>query len=259
MEWRQRGAPGKKEQKSMRDHSRSLLGSFPTEQHSDTIPGPWPGDLRYRNALQKAAADGSGVVTGLHPQVVRYNQGLLVLASQSPRRQQLLQNAGFEFIVRPGGVEEVRGEGETPTEYVRRLAREKSFSVDCGPGEIILAADTEVVLEDVVFGKPVDIAHAEEMLRLLSGREHSVISGICLRTTEFTEVDLAETLVRFRPLSPAEIREYVLTGEPMDKAGGYAIQGRASRFVERIEGCFFNVVGLPVELVDRRLRGLRHG
>jgi septum formation protein len=184
---------------------------------------------------------------------------VIVLASQSPRRQQLLQNAGFEFIVRPGGVAEVRQPGETPAGYVRRLAREKAFSVSCAPGEIVLAADTEVVVDGVVFGKPAGLAHAEEMLRLLSGRKHSVWSGICLRTIEQSVVDAAETLVRFRALSEREIREYVQTGEPMDKAGGYAIQGRASRFVERIEGCFFNVVGLPVELVDRHLRKLGCG
>ncbi|MBL8233803.1 MAG: septum formation inhibitor Maf [Bryobacterales bacterium] len=181
---------------------------------------------------------------------------MIILASQSPRRQQLLQNAGYAFSVRTSGVVEEQQPGESPRDYVSRLAREKAFAVPMQPGELILAADTEVVLDGTVFGKPADFAHAGEMLKLLSGREHLVLSGICLRTTERTVVDVAETKVVFRRLGSDEILEYVRSGEPMDKAGGYAIQGRASRFVERIEGCFFNVVGLPVELVDRHLRAL---
>lgn len=179
---------------------------------------------------------------------------VIILASQSPRRQQLLQNAGYTFSVRTSGLAEEQQPGESPRDYVSRLAREKAFAVPLQPGELILAADTEVVLGDTVFGKPADFAHAEQMLKLLSGREHLVLSGICLRTADRTVVDVSETKVTFRALEAGEIREYAGTGEPMDKAGGYAIQGRASRFVERIEGCFFNVVGLPVELVDRHLR-----
>ncbi|HSW49635.1 MAG TPA: Maf family protein, partial [Bryobacteraceae bacterium] len=125
-----------------------------------------------------------------------------------------------------------------------------------GEGEIILAADTEVVVDRDVLGKPSDAEDAARMLRRLSGREHEVITGICLRAGGRVVVDSATTRVCFVALSDAEIAAYVASGEPMDKAGAYAIQGLASRFIDRIEGCYFNVVGLPVSLVSRHLRGL---
>ncbi|MCS7026252.1 MAG: Maf family protein [Bryobacteraceae bacterium] len=183
---------------------------------------------------------------------------MLVLASQSPRRKQLLENAGFRFEVRAAAVDEIRLPGESPKAYVTRLAERKAFAIDCAVGEVVLAADTEVVVDGQTLGKPTDPSHAMEMLRLLSGRDHVVLSGICLRTLEHCVLDCVETKVIFRPLEEDEIQEYVQTGEPMDKAGGYAIQGIASRFVERIEGCFFNVVGLPVSTIDRHLRALKN-
>jgi nucleoside triphosphate pyrophosphatase len=182
----------------------------------------------------------------------------LILASRSPRRRELLAAAGFEFTVRARPVEEVPGDGESPLEYVRRLAREKADAGWESPDEIVLGADTTVVAGDHVLEKPVDAEDARRMLALLSGREHSVITGICLRHAGGAIVDHAETVVRFARLSDTEMDAYVGSGEPMDKAGAYAIQGLASKFVERIDGCYFNVVGLPVQLVYRHWKGLRH-
>ena len=173
----------------------------------------------------------------------------LILASQSPRRSELLAAAGFQFTVRVRPVEEVRIAGEHPRDYVRRLAREKANAAWERIGEIVLGADTVVVVDEHVLEKPRDAEDAASMLRRLSGREHTVMTGICLRHTGGVIVDHAETLVRFAPLSDAEIASCVASGEPMDKAGAYAIQGLASKFVERIDGCYFNVVGLPVSLV----------
>jgi septum formation protein len=153
-------------------------------------------------------------------------------------------------------VKEVRGAGETPEAYVRRLAEEKAEAAWENADEIVLGADTVVVLDQDVLEKPKDPADARRMLERLSGREHTVITGICLRHPTGSEVDHVSTAVRFLPLTAAEIDAYVASGEPMDKAGAYAIQGLASKFVERIDGCFFNVVGLPVSRVYRYLRDL---
>ena len=183
-----------------------------------------------------------------------YHAGMLVLASQSPRRREILSWAGIEFITRPTEVPEERVAGEDPCQHVRRLARAKAEAVPAAPGEIILAADTVVVVGDHVLGKPDDEEHAAWMLGQLSGREHQVITGICLRSPDRLVVDSETTRVRFVPLSEQEITRYVKSGEPTDKAGGYAIQGLASKFIDRIEGCYFNVVGLPVALVYRHLK-----
>jgi septum formation protein len=174
---------------------------------------------------------------------------VLVLASKSPRRQQILRDAGIPFVVRVAGVPEVRRPDESPSGYVSRLAEAKAFAVPMLPGEVVLGADTVVVIEDQVLEKPRDAADALRMLGLLSGREHLVITGICLRAESRTIVDTAATRVRFVPLTRAELEAYVASGEPMDKAGAYAIQGLASKFIDRVEGCYFNVVGLPVSLV----------
>ncbi len=179
---------------------------------------------------------------------------MLVLASKSPRRQQILRDAGIEFAVRSADVPEVREPHESPADYVRRLAEQKAFAVPMHPGEIVLGADTVVVVDSVVLEKPRDNTDAMRMLGLLSGREHEVITGICLRTETGKIVDVAVTRVRFVAISPEEMQAYVASGEPMDKAGGYAIQGLAAKFVDRIEGCYFNVMGLPVSLVYRRLK-----
>jgi septum formation protein len=184
---------------------------------------------------------------------------MLVLASQSPRRREILERAGFKLSVRVSGVPEERLPGERAGPYVRRLARAKAVAVPRESGEIILGADTIVVLGDDVMEKPRDTAHAIEMLTMLSGAEHRVITGICLRHQGGEVCDSAQTAVRFAPLSQAEIEDYVRSGEPMDKAGAYAIQGLAAKFIERIDGCYFNVVGLPVSLVYRHLKEIGAG
>jgi septum formation protein len=174
---------------------------------------------------------------------------MLVLASQSPRRRELLTLAGLDFIVRAAPVEEIPQAGESPIDYVRRLSQAKAHAVNVHPGETILAADTIVVCDGLILEKPRDSWEAAAMLRTLSGRVHQVITGLCLRTTDTVRQDHESTLVWFRHLSEAEIKEYIATGEPMDKAGAYGIQGRASKFIPRVEGCFFNVVGLPLAKV----------
>lgn len=179
---------------------------------------------------------------------------MLVLASKSPRRAEILRAAGIPFTIRPGDVTEAPEPGEAPEAYVRRLARDKADAVPMNAGEIILTADTVVVLDQHILEKPADAADAARMLRLLSGRHHSVITGICLRDGARDIVDACTTTVRFVPLTEDEIAAYVASGEPMDKAGGYAIQGLASKFIDRIEGDYFNVVGLPVSLVYQHLR-----
>jgi septum formation protein len=181
---------------------------------------------------------------------------MLVLASRSPRRSEILQQAGISFVVRPADIDETPRPDEHPRDYVMRVAREKALAVAAGPAEIVLGADTTVVVGSRMLGKPRDTADAVRMLEALSGQRHEVITGICLRTAARSIEDCSASSVWFAALSRREIEEYVAGGEPMDKAGAYAIQGVASRFVERIEGCYFNVVGLPVALVCRRLREL---
>ncbi|HSU60255.1 MAG TPA: Maf family protein [Bryobacteraceae bacterium] len=181
---------------------------------------------------------------------------MLILASGSPRRHQLLLAAGIPHTVRPSAVPEDRRPGESPREFVQRLAEEKARAAVPGAGEIVLGADTVVALGEEVFGKPVGDEDACRMLRLLAGREHSVYTGICILCNGRCILDVAPTRVRFADLSEEEIQEYVRTGEPRDKAGAYAIQGLASKFVISISGCYQNVVGLPVSLVYRYLKAL---
>ena len=181
----------------------------------------------------------------------------LILASQSARRRELLAAAGFEFTVRATPVEEIRREGESPVDYVRRLAREKAEAVWESADEMVLGADTTVVVDQHVLEKPTDADDARRMLRLLSGREHSVVTGVCMLHAGGAIVDHAETKVRFARLSEAEIDAYARSGEPMDKAGAYAIQGLALKFVESIDGSYSNVVGLPVALVYSLWKRLR--
>jgi len=181
----------------------------------------------------------------------------LVLASQSPRRSELLTTAGIPFTVRVREVEEIRAPGEPPDTYARRLARAKAEAAWEGRDEIVLGADTIVVLDQQVLEKPRDAADARGMLERLAGREHTVITAICLRLLGGVHVDSTATRVRFAPLTESEIADYVASGEPMDKAGAYAIQGLASKFVERVEGCYFNVIGLPLSQVYRYLKSLK--
>jgi septum formation protein len=178
----------------------------------------------------------------------------LVLASRSPRRAELLTAAGFEFIVRAAAIDETPHPGETPRDYVVRVAEEKARAIGAADDEIVLAADTTVVLSGEIMGKPDNAADAERMLRALAGKRHEVITGVCFRRGDRVTVDLAASSVWFAPLSDAEIAGYVASGEPMDKAGAYGIQGLASRFIDRVDGSYTNVVGLPVALVYRYLR-----
>jgi septum formation protein len=183
-----------------------------------------------------------------------HKSGKVVLASRSPRRAELLAAAGIEFTVRVADVDEAPLEGEVPRDYVLRIAEMKARAVHATADEIVLAADTTVVLGNEIMGKPSDAADAARMLRALAGNRHEVITAICLRRGSKVETDIASTSVWFAPLSEAEIADYVASGEPMDKAGAYGIQGLASKFIDRIEGSYSNVVGLPVALTYRRLR-----
>ena len=181
-----------------------------------------------------------------------------VLASSSPRRQELLRNAGFTFEVRPSSVVEAVRPGETPEQFARRAAEEKALDVaaEVPRDTLVLGADTIVVVDGEILGKPRDAADATRMLRRLSGCTHRVLTGVCLvRSPERIEALRHETTsVTFRGLEEEEIADYVASGEPFDKAGAYGIQGLASKFVTRIEGCYFNVVGLPVALVYELLK-----
>jgi septum formation protein len=229
---------------------------------------------------------------------------MLVLASASPQRRELLTQAGVRFRVHPAHIAEDPLPGEEPVAYVTRLAREKAEVVyrelagaaslggktagsglgenedrdgdheDRGGGEssdaargrggdvndnggalAVLGADTTVTVDGAILGKPVDAADAARMLRLLSGRSHRVITGVALATADGTEVAAEVTAVKFLSLSDEEIAAYVATGEPMDKAGAYAVQSGAARWIPRIEGCYFNVVGLPLALVCALIEG----
>lgn len=190
----------------------------------------------------------------------------LVLASQSPRRNELLRVAGFSFTIRSRPVEEVRGEGEAPLDYVLRLARAKAEAAwvdtdtnEASGDEVVLGADTIVVVGDQVLEKPADAGDARRMLKALSGRSHTVITGICLRHRDGVILDSESTEVHFVALDPAEIDSYIASGEPMDKAGAYGIQGLASKFIDRVEGCYFNVMGLPLARVYRHWKTLESG
>ena len=217
----------------------------------------------------------------------------LILASASPRRREILAAAGIEFRAVPAPVPERQKKGESPREFVCRLAaakaraaralltktngrgasavasavpdaalRDSQYADSRGPQNRlpILGADTVVVLGDQIFGKPASAADARRMLRLLSGRRHQVLTGLCLLYPSaqpaawVSDVRTASTTVKLCSLTAEEIEQYIATGEPLDKAGAYAIQGRASRFVEWIEGCYFNVVGLPVSLLNQMLK-----
>jgi nucleoside triphosphate pyrophosphatase len=173
---------------------------------------------------------------------------MLILASRSPRRAELLRAAGIEFTVRAADVDEAILAGESARAYVLRLSRAKADAV-AGADELVLGADTTVIIEDEIIGKPADSEDARRMLRALSGKWHEVLTAVTLLSGERALSDAALTRVKFSEMSEAEIDWYIATGEPMDKAGAYGIQGYASRFVERIEGSYSNVVGLPVEMV----------
>jgi septum formation protein len=187
----------------------------------------------------------------------------LILASSSPRRAEILRNAAIEFEVRPASVEELPATNESPEAMVARLAEAKAGLVarEFGAGRdsvIVLGADTAVVLDHEIFGKPGDAASARSMLQALSGRTHRVLTGISLVSVPdgATRTAVESTDVTLASLTREEIEDYISSGEPFDKAGGYAIQGRAGRYITRIDGCFFNVVGLPLARLYALLRSL---
>lgn len=183
----------------------------------------------------------------------------LILASASPRRKELLKQVGLDFIVEPSEIEEKRAPGEAPADYALRLATDKALEVaGHHPSRLVLGADTIVVLDQEVLGKPGDRRQARQMLCRMSGREHGVITAFAL---VFQEGSLlvqrwVETRVRMKRLTDQEIEGYLNTGEPFDKAGGYAIQGKGGLLVESIEGCYTNVVGLPLPALAEALKEL---
>jgi len=186
---------------------------------------------------------------------------MIYLASASPRRQELLYQLGLEFQVMPSNIQEVRLPGETPRDYVRRVAADKARAVaeqvwERGLDEQpVLGADTEVVIDGEILGKPRDRSHARRMLAQLAGRSHDVFSALCLLMPNGIQEALSESRVTFAPLMADEIERYVATGEADDKAGGYAIQGRAAGYIRRLEGSYSGVMGLPLyELREAMMR-----
>ena len=193
---------------------------------------------------------------------------MLILASASPRRKELLTQAGYRFQVIPANIPEERRPEEDPIAFVTRLAEEKAQAVydqlshrsEYASTEdplLVLGADTIVVTQGKILGKPRDAQDAMSMLRLLSGKTHQVITGVCLISGVGADTTAETTAVTMREITQSEIAAYITTGEPMDKAGAYAIQGYAARWIPRIEGCYFNVVGLPLALVASRIERLR--
>ncbi len=170
----------------------------------------------------------------------------LILASSSPRRRELLEAVGLEFEVRVADVDETRLDGESARDMVLRLAEAKATAQPLAPATAVIGADTAVVLNDEIFGKPRDEEEAVNMLTRLSGREHEVLTGVSVATTESVFSAVSATTVRFRDIRTDEARRYWHSGEPCDKAGAYAIQGRGGLFVAAIEGSYSGVVGLPV-------------
>lgn len=183
---------------------------------------------------------------------------MLILASASPRRHELLVAAGIDHVIAPAQVDEVRGANEVVEDFVIRLAVEKATAIAANGDDVVLGADTAVCVDGEIFGKPLNAADAERMIRTLSGRTHVVHTGVCLRSEYRAITDIVTTEVEFVPLSDSEVEEYTRSGEGMDKAGAYGVQGRASRFVKSIRGNYQNVVGLPVSLVYLHLKSLLH-
>lgn len=170
----------------------------------------------------------------------------LILASQSPRRRELLTQLGLQFQIDAAGIDETMDPSHRPFDEVSRLARDKSLAVPAAPDDVVIAADTVVVLDNTVLGKPKDPADAVRMLHALSNRSHEVMTGLAVRQGSVIHAQTVVTEVWFRSLTDAEITAYVSTGEPLDKAGAYGIQGLAAGFVTRLEGDYYNVVGLPL-------------
>src|SRR5437870_748816 len=182
----------------------------------------------------------------------------LILASASPRRAEILRSVGWPFEALPAHIDESRQDGEKADAYVERVARVKAEAVAAHcPGSLVLGADTVVVIDDQILGKPCDEGDANRVLRVLNGRRHQVLTGVALvnEVTGQSRVAHEVTVVRFAEMSDEEINWYVATGEPMDKAGAYAIHGHGALFIKEIRGDYFNVVGLPVRLLYRLIGG----
>ena len=183
----------------------------------------------------------------------------LVLASGSPRRSEIMNSVGWEFTKDVPDIDESERDGENAESYVQRLAKEKAEAVAAShPGEIVLAADTTVVLEDRIIGKPTDLPDARRMLEMLSGNWHEVLTGIAVMTNGTSTVGMQRTRVKFAPMNDAELDFLVAVGDPLDKAGAYAVQAQAALFIEGIEGDYWNVVGLPISLVYEMVGRVMH-
>jgi nucleoside triphosphate pyrophosphatase len=179
----------------------------------------------------------------------------LVLASGSPRRAEILSSVGWEFTKDVPDIDESEREDESPEEYVQRLAEEKAESVShAHPNSIVLAADTTVVIDERIIGKPVDLDDARRMLRMLSGRWHDVLTGVAIKRDGGISVGMERTGVKFHQMNDAEIEFLARMGDPLDKAGAYAVQAQAALFIEQIRGDYWNVVGLPISLVYRLIK-----
>jgi septum formation protein len=205
--------------------------------------------MENERVSQAGSGAGGQLLAGMTP---------LILASSSPRRSEILTAVGWPFETHPAGVDETRLTGEAPEDFVRRLAREKAEAVArTRLFGLVLGADTTVVVDGEVLEKPRDASDARRMLRRLSGRWHEVLTGVALVRAEtgHVVVDLERTRVRFAATTDEEIEWHVLTGDVLDKAGAYAVQGRAALFIEGIEGDYWNVMGLPVRLVYELTRG----
>lgn len=181
----------------------------------------------------------------------------LILASGSPRRAEIMNSVGWEFVRSVPDVDETLRAGESPEFYVQRLAREKAEAAAArSPGEIVLAADTTVVIDGHIIGKPTDLTDARRMIAMLAGNWHEVLTGVAVVRNGDERVGVQTTRVKFTPMNDAEINFLVERGDPLDKAGAYAVQAQAALFIEGIEGDYWNVVGLPISLVYRLVREL---
>ena len=179
----------------------------------------------------------------------------IILASGSPRRAEILNSVGWEFTKDVPDIDETELPGEAPDKYVQRLAKTKGKTVAARhPGELVLAADTTVVINDAIIGKPTDLDDARRMLKMLSGKSHDVLTGVALIKNGTAQIAIQRTGVKFAELTGAEINFLAETGDPLDKAGAYAVQAQAALFIERIEGDYWNVVGLPINLVYELVR-----
>lgn len=182
----------------------------------------------------------------------------LILASGSPRRSEIMRSVGWEFTRRVPDIDESERDGETPEDYVQRLAREKAEAISASDaGSTVLAADTTVVIDGKIIGKPIDEADATRMIAMLAGNWHEVLTGVAVARNGSVDVGMERTRVKFAPMSEEEIKFLVDKGDPLDKAGAYAVQAQAALFIEGIEGDYWNVVGLPIRLVYEMIRSLK--